>query len=850
MEKFKDVNFDIFQYANKNKEDILKEFNSDLKLGLSEQEAKQRLIKHGLNEFSLKRNRWWHIFLRQFNSPFIYLLFGAIILAFLLGEKLDAIMIFAFVVINTFLGFLQEFKSEKTLELLNQYSVSSSRVLRDGKELIVKSTELVPGDIIYLSLGDQVPADVRFLDSHDLTIDESILTGESVAIRKNSELIENKIKDLYNASNIGFSGTSLVNGKTTAIILTTGKKTRMGNIASLAVSTRHISDFEKGISNFSKFILKMVVITLIFVFLANVLIKGRGANIIELIIFSIALAVSVIPEALPVVMTFSLSKGALKLAKKKVVVRRLSAIEDLGGVEVICSDKTGTLTENKLTVYDFYGVRKEEILIYGNLATSSPQEQKLEPFDIALYNKLDLEKKEALKKYNRISDVPFDPNRKINSVLIEKNKKYELIVRGAPEVIFKLSNLKETEVKKANDWIAKEGVLGHRVIALAKKNITYFKDIDLEDYEKDLEFLGIISFVDPIKSSTEEAIKEAASLGVQIKIITGDNKEVSGAVAYKIGLIKDPKNVLSGEEFEKMDDEEKIKAILKYNVFCRISPEQKYKIIELLQSKHRVGFLGEGINDAPALKIAGVSIVVQSASDISRENADIVLLKKNLKVIIDGIKEGREIFANTTKYIKTTLASNFGNFYAVAISSLFIPFLPMLPLQILLLNLLSDFPMIAIATDSVDKDELKTPKSYNVKDITLFCIILGIVSTLSDFIVFGFFFHYPQAVLQTNWFIASIFTEIVFIFSIRTHKPFFKASTPSIPVIILAFIACFLTVFIPFTAIGHNLFRFVSPSINHLMIIFGIVIFEFITSEIAKLAYYKYLYKNNKKIYA
>lgn len=836
---------DLFQFTTKSNDEILKQLNVDFEQGLPHQEAKKRLEEFGPNEIAGEEISWWKILFRQFQSPFIYLLAGAMVLALLLGQIIDSSMILLFIVINSTLGFFQEFRSEKTLQLLKKYVASYAKVIRNGKEQAILREEVVPGDIIILEAGDKIPADIRFLETYNSSFDESILTGESVPVQKTSDALKKEPKELYQAENIGFSGTTIVNDKAKAVVLATGKKTAIGKITRLTVETKRSSTFEKGIAKFSSFILKLVIITLVFVFLANLLIKGSAIdNIIEFIIFSIALAVSVIPEALPVVTTFSLSRGALHLAKHKVVVRRLSAIEELGDIEVLCTDKTGTLTENKLTVAEIYPESSPDTLLYANLASSSAQKHKLEPFDIALWNALPKERRETYKNYQRTSDAPFEPKHLRNAVIVEKDGLSEIITRGAPEVIFQLcpclSSEKQSILQK---WIAEKGNQGQRTIALAKKDAGSIDANMLKDsqafQEKGFEFLGVIAFVDPIKPSAFQAVKQAKKLGVVIKIITGDSKEVAGSVAYQIGLVSSADETITGQELDSLTISKQHEAVEQYSVFARISPEQKYKIIQLLEEKHGVGFLGEGINDTPALKIADVSLVVQSASDIARETADFVILQKDLKVIIDGIKEGRKVFVNTVKYIKTTLASNFGNFYAVALSSLFINFLPMLPIQILLLNLLSDFPMIAISTDNVDESEVIRPKKYNVREVTFVATILGIVSTVFDFVFFGLFFRTSPGILQTNWFIGSILTELALIFSLRTKSFFLKSQGPSIIVSFLAGFAAIATIIIPFTFFGQTLFHFVQPSLNHLLLILGVVCFYFISSEIIKLLYYK-----------
>lgn len=838
----------MFQYTIKDSYDILRDYNVDREKGLSSQEAASRLEKFGPNEVVGREVTWWSILLRQFRSPFIYLLIFASILALALGEVIDALLIFLFLAINASLGFYQEYRSEKTVELLKKYVVSYSKVLRGGKIISINSKELVPGDIIIVETGDRIPADIRFIEAVNLTVDETILTGESISVHKTIDALKKEASDYYEALNLGFAGTSVLNGEARGIVIATGANTAMGKIARLTSQARHISNFEKGISSFSKFILKLVGITLLFVFAANVFIKGDKLDLAELVLFSIALAVSVIPEALPVVTTFSLSRGARKLAKKKVVVKRLSAVEDLGGIEVLCVDKTGTLTENSLVVSSVYHKSHPDTILYANLAASSVEKKKLEPFDIALWKKLSDEFKKKIKNYSRVADVPFNPETRRNTVAVLNNGRHELITRGAPEVIVDFCPELNNENKKdINRWIRDEGRQGHRVLAIAKKELRS-KDIDIEKNDHGYFFVGLVSFVDLIKSSAYEAIEQAEALGVKIKILTGDSKEVAGAVAHQIGLIKSPEEVITATEFESMSNSKREKALLEYAVFARVSPEQKYRIIKILQEKYEVGFLGEGINDAPALKIAGVSLVVDKAADIAREAADIVLLKKSLKVILDGIEEGRIVFANTSKYIIATLASNFGNFFAVAIASLMIDFLPMLPLQILLVNLLSDFPMIAISTDTVDKKDLRLPQKYNVKDIVILAIVLGIVSAVFDFIFFGLFFRISPGVLQTNWFIGSVLTELVFLFSIRGKGFFLKAKPPSAILFVLTTAAFLATVILPYSGFGQSVFSFLRPSVYHITLILSIVAVYFICTEIVKLLYYRSL--NNSRVKA
>lgn len=841
---------DYKKIATKKIQEVLKDFETS-KSGLSSNQVDHLLQKYGKNQFITQELGWWQILLRQFKSPFVYLLFGACLLSFLLGETLDGLMILLFVTINATLGFYQEYHSEKTIKLLKKYITPKIEVIREGKEEKIETTLLVPGDIVSLEPGDIIPADVRFIKTGNLTLDESILTGESVPAEKSAEEQTYEPKEIYETQNIGFSGTTIVSGSASAIIIATGKNTIYGKIAYLTTQVKKESIFEKEIARFSKFTLGLVGITLILVVLASIAIK-ESPSLVELTIFSVALAVGAIPEALPVVMTFSLSLGALNLAKNQVIVKRLSAVEDLGSIEVLCCDKTGTLTENHLTVDEIYSHDKTKTLIYGLLASSHSLKKirkKDDAFESAMLNKLTLDEQKLIEGFKHLLAFPFDPLRRRSSSIIEKDSLYQLTVRGMPDnIIERSTDLSPSQKEHVLAWIVQKGKEGRRVLAVASKNLdsAHITDADVSKIENNLSLLGVISFIDPIKTTTYEAITQAKKLGIKIKILTGDSKEVAGSVAYQIKLINSPEEVTTGQEFENRAIEDQQEAIEKYHVFARVSPQQKYKIIELLQKKYEVGFLGEGINDAPALKLANVALVVSNASDIARETSDIVLLKKSLNVIIEGIKQGRNVFVNTTKYITATLSANFGNFFAVALASLIIDYLPMLPLQILLVNLLSDFPMIALATDSVDEESTKYPKRYQLKNFALIALILGSVSTIFDFLFFGVFFRTSPSTLQTSWFMGSILTELLFVFSIRTKLFFLKGKKPSLALLSLFTAAFFLTLIIPYTAIGYQIFKFSSPTSSQLLIIITISTLYLITTEAVKLLYYKFAPEENK----
>lgn len=796
--------------------------------GLSSIEAKKQLLKYGKNTLPKKHFSIFKLIFRQLEGIFNLLLLFATFITFLLGENTDAIFILIFIFLGTTLNVIQEYKSNAAAEKLKSYLLRTITVCRDGKDQEIPIDLIVPGDIVKLESGDIVPADINILEATNLMVDETTFTGESVPVAKYA-IKDDKIND----DNRIFQGVVIVRGNATVEVVNTGLKTKLAGISLAATSIQTDSVLTKGIDRISKFILSTTAVTLVFIILANVLIEGENADLINLIVFAIALSVSVIPEALPLVITFSLSKGSLQFAKNNVLVKRLSSIQDLGSVNLLCTDKTGTITENKLAYVDSYAIpnSKFDPLVLARLAAIGLNERIPEPFDLATDKSISDDQREEVNKYKLIKEEAFEPELRSNGAIVERNDGVTLHVRrGSPEYFFEQGIINK---EKVQGWLDKQEKKGHRVIGVSYND------------GKETKFGGFVSFVDKLKSTTKETIKLARLMNIAITIITGDALIVASAVGKKAGLVTSDDEVMDAKTFFSMPANEQHQMVGKIRVFARTTPEQKLELIQMLKEQYTIGYLGEGINDAPALKAANVSMVVQSASDVAREVADIVLLKNDLRVIVNGIHLGRVTHANTMKYIRTTLISNFGNFYAVAIGSLFITFLPMLPKQLLLLNLLSDFPMMAIAFDRVSKEEVAKPYHYDFKSLYIIFVTLGLVSTIFDFMYFALFYRISPEVLQTNWFIASVITEILLIFSIRSMLPIRKAGLPAPIIIFLSLISLLLAIALPIIPVTADFFEFTTPTLNHLMIIVGLSFAYLFVTEMIKIPLTKFL-SNNK----
>lgn len=842
------------QYATQSHEQIFTELNTSLDAGLSTQEVRKRQKEIGLNQIEKHSVSWHEILKRQFTSPFVFIFFIIVGIYLALGEYTDAIIILIIIVINTMLGFYQEYHAENNLQMLKQYLISSVTARRDGKEDSVLNNLLVPGDIIVLYPGDIIPADCRFIQEENLMIDESALTGESNPVSKIAEDQKESPKNPFDARNIGFAGTTVTSGKAIAVIFGTGLNTALGHIAYLTTETMSESHLNKGTMRLARFLFSLILMMLVITMILNVIVKGGKLPFSDLFLFSIALAITVIPEALPIVITFCLAKGASRLAQQKVIVKRLSAIEDLGGMEVLCTDKTGTLTENTIAVADVFSDNPRDTLFYAaNMLAQATTKSKVQAkgFESALWQSLTSEELQKAKTLTRIKEIPYDPSLKKNITLLQKNGTYILIIRGPIEEIIHYVTLPKDKLTLVQQWVIdEEEKKGNRVLVIAKKEFSATTPLsnNLINELTNLEFLGLISFSDPVKKTASLAIKKAQELGLQLKVLSGDSPYVCATVALQLGLISTRDDVITGAEFEKKSLEQRSQCAYSYTVFARVTPEQKYEIINYLQKKYSVGYLGDGINDAPALKTANVSMVVQDAVPIARETADIILLKKSLLVIVSGVEEGRKIFINTLKYISITVVTTFSNGLSLATASLFLDYLPMLPFQLLAVNLISDFPMIAIATDNVDGSELKEIKKYDVKAILIIAIILGSITSLYDFVIFSIFRNSPPTLLHTSWFIFSIMSVLVFIFSFRKKNLFFMPTFPSLPLISLSLIAGITGICLPFTKFGQKILQLIPLSMHNLLIVGAVTVAYFVTTEVVKLLYYRNGTNNHKKL--
>jgi len=802
--------------------------------GLSNEAVVKKAAEFGPNTISHRKPDWKNIFARQWNSFFVYLLLSAVVINFIIGEWLDGCIIAIFTLIYVFGGFYQEYRAESAIFRLQKFLLRYTRVRRDNTTRKINIEELVPGDLVLMKPGDLVPADVRFVYTNGLLVDESAITGESIPASK-SEVLVGNISDDLQSPNLGFFGSTVVGGWGRALVIGTGKDTYFAELFEKLAHIERPSSFEKNIKRIAQFSSNLILVLAAFVFLVKwVLLQHPDPNFL---IFLVAVVVAVVPEALPLVVTLAFSRASLALAHRGTVVKRLTALEDLGSINLICTDKTGTLTKNELTLSTSFGIHEGKLLRFALIGFTGEQKEHgriYDPFDKAILKKAGADIADEVRHLEFLDVMPFDPVHRSFSILYKEGIKSYFLSQGAPESLIENSvsyitpggavkPFDEAAKGKALAWFTERGQSGERVLGIAmKETLGHIKKITPEE-NAHMVFAGMLSFVDPLKSTSREALLLLRDLGIEHKIITGDAVEVATAVGKELGLVKKPEEVMTGAAFEQLDQEAQKAAAKRTRIFARALPMQKYKIIEALKAEYSVAFLGEGLNDIPALKIADLAIVVDNATDMARNVSDLILLKKDLLVIAKAIEAGRSTFLNVMKYIRITMAANVGNFVTLAFASLWLPFLPILPIQVLLVNLITDFPMIAISVDTVERNELTKPHRPNFRALYLFVLIFGAVSVPFDFLFFWLFLPFGAAILQTGWFLYSIVQEILVYYSLRSAGPMFKSGAPATILTFFSVVASGIALLLVFSAPLEYIFHFRAVNWHQLLVIIAIL---------------------------
>lgn len=830
------------EYWSLSSQEALKKFDSD-RTGLTSEEAKLRLKKYGENSIKKrKQTTRFMLFANQFKNPIIIILIVATVISGMTGDWTDALIILTIVLASSILSFIQEYSASNAIEQLRAKVQAKAVVLRSGQIMEIPSKEVVLGDIIKLSAGSLICADGLVLESLDFFVTQSILTGESLPSEKNSEQVNEDVS-IQERRNCVFMGTNVHSGSATVLVVATGENTEFGEIAKQLSLRPPETDFESGVRHFGYLLTQMMLILTLAVFAINVIFKRPA---IESLLFSVALAVGITPQLLPAIISITLSAGSRAMAKEGVIVRRLTAIENFGSMDVLCTDKTGTLTEGAIRLDGAFDVKGEASAEVFRLAyiNASLQTGMVNSLDKAISEVENIDIGEAKK----LGEIPFDFTRERLSVIVKQNNKCIMITKGALNNVLNVCSLFESEgaLNAKNDMILADiekryetwSSQGIRVLGVAKKPVILQGKYMVED-ENDMIFMGFLLLFDHPKADVSQTIAKLKLNGVSLRVISGDNKLIAMHTAEAVGL--GVTGVLTGSQLMKMNDEALWNKVETTNLFAEVDPNQKERIILALKKKcHVVGYMGDGINDVPALHAADVSISVDNAVDVAKESADFVLMEKSLEALNKGIKLGRMAFSNTLKYILVTTSANFGNMFSMAGVSLFLPFLPLLPKQILLINFLTDFPAITIANDAVDSEVLEKPQRWDIKFIRDFMFTFGFISSVFDYLTFAVLFigfKTQRGIFQSSWFTVSILTELLILMVMRTRKPFFR-SKPA-PILLYSSIAVgVLTLILPYLPMHEFLnIEPIRPLI--LISLIGISILYIITTEIAKHYFYK-----------
>ena len=811
--------------------------------GLTTDEAARRLAQDGPNVLATRRVRAFDVLGRQLRNPILLLLLAAALVSGFTGDRTNAVIIAVIVALSVGLGFFNEYHAEKAMASLRSMITHDAEVRRDGQSSKVSVNDLVPGDIVILGIGDLVPADLRLIEVDNLECDEGVLTGESMPVTKSIASVTGH--DGLDQPGCAFMGTIVSQGSGVGVVVCTGARTAFGTIAAGLSDNEGQSAFDQGLVHFSRFLFAVATVLTTFIFVANVMLHRP---LLQALLFSLAIAVGMAPEMMPAIVTVSLSAGSKVLAAKKVMVKRLVAIEDLGNIEILFTDKTGTLTTGVITFVaglDASGQKSDRPLLLGLICNEATPTDKGpvggNPLDQALWSAPAAaaggQIATAAAGYQRLAALPFDNVRQLASVLVKDPAGHSVIItKGAPEVVLDRC----TDVPEgARAVLQKQFAEGARVVALATRPVQGMTAVTAAD-EKGLALVGFVTFADPPKADAAASIDKLRKLGVEVKIITGDNGLVAAKVCSDIGL--ENTGVLTGTDVKSLDDDQLMSKILTTTVFARISPDQKARIVTTVRSGGKdVAFLGDGVNDAVALHHADVGISVDSGTDVAKDAADVVLLDKDLGVLADGVTEGRRVFANTMKYVLMSTSSNFGNMFSAAGASVVLSFLPMLPSQILLNNLLYDTGQMAISTDEVDSEDLARPAHWDLAFVRRFMIVFGPLSSIFDFVTFWVMLsvlHAGPTEFRTGWFVESIATQTLVVYIIRTRRvPFFR-SRPSTPMLMLPTGAALVGAVLPFTGLA-GLLGFTPLPLSFFLILAAMVVIYLFLVEGAKMLFYR-----------
>ena len=792
--------------------------------GLTPQEADALRVQHGLNEVEHEQPLpWWVHLWHCYKNPFNLLLTLLAVISWLTEDMKAATVIFSMVVLSTLLRFWQEAKSNKAADALKAMVSNTATVLRRDaakrRELPIK--QLVPGDLIVLSAGDMIPADCRVLSAKDLFVSQAAMTGESMPVEKFAQQQDATTRNPLDLENILFMGTNVVSGAATAVILTTGNSTYFGALAQRVTATdRATTAFQHGVNKVSWLLIRFMFVMAPLVLFINGFTKGDWT---EALLFALSIAVGLTPEMLPMIVTSTLAKGSVFLSRKKVIVKRLDAIQNFGAMDVLCTDKTGTLTQDKIFLarhVDVWGEESDDVLEMAYL-NSYYQTGLKNLLDVAVLEHVEVHRELKVgTAFQKVDEIPFDFNRRRMSVVVaEEGLPHLLICKGAVEEILSVCNtvrhgdsneaLTDELLARIRQVTAAFNEEGLRVVAVAAQPMAPGRETYSLADERDLTLIGYVAFLDPPKESTAPALKALKAHGVAVKVLTGDNELVTAKICREVGL--EQQGLLMGNDIEDMSDAELAKAVETTNVFARLTPSHKERIVRLLKANgHVVGFMGDGINDAPALRTADIGISVDSAVDIAKEAADIILLEKSLMILEEGVLEGRRTFANMLKYIKMTASSNFGNVFSVLVASAFIPFLPMLPMHLLVQNLLYDISQIAIPFDNVDADMLAKPQRWQPGEVGRFMLFFGPISSIFDITTFALMWYVfdantpdHQTLFQSGWFVVGLLTQTLIVHMIRTPKIPFLQSRAALPLMVMTGVIMAVGIFLPMGPLAH-----------------------------------------------